>query len=109
MTGKNLGRMYANEWVERCLQARHDAVEENAVFGAVDLEGLKKISTEVYGQFNYMLLTARLRTRTEVMQSRKGLAEETTYGKCLLSSVFAKSNDFFRRRRVRALLGASRC
>ena len=79
MTAKGVSRMYANEWVELCLKARKEGVSEK-----LGLEEVKRIAVEVYGQFNYLVLTARLKTRNAVIKSRKKVEDiNETYGASL--------------------------
>lgn len=84
MTARNLGRLYTNEWIEQCLLAKPESVsknvKENSPMAAVQMEEVKNDAALVYGRFNYLLLTARLRTRNEVMKTRKNLSEDAIYG-----------------------------
>ena len=73
MTARHLGRLYAGEWIEQCMRAKSDDK-------SVRVEEVKNDAAAVYGDFNYMLLTARTRTRTELFKSRKKLVAAETYG-----------------------------
>lgn len=77
-SAKNLSRIYANEWVEACLQAQN--IGPDTKQNKRQIDEFKQIVLTVYGKFNYLLLTARLRTRKEIMKTRKVLTEDNTYG-----------------------------
>lgn len=81
MTARAISRIYANEWVERCLKARKEDASN-----PFSTEDLKMIAVQVYGQFNYLLLTARLKSRNAVIKSRKKVEDvKETYGEQSLS------------------------
>ncbi|KAK0462516.1 P-loop containing nucleoside triphosphate hydrolase protein [Desarmillaria tabescens] len=62
-TARNLGTLYTTEFVERCLAARTE--------GAGDAGVLKNRAAEVIGQLFYLIMSAKTRTRTQIMKSRK--------------------------------------
>ena len=89
MTAKGVSRMYANEWVELCLKSQKEGVLEK-----LSLEEVKRIAVEVYGQFNYLLLTARLKTRNAVIKSRKKVEDiNEIYGASLPQTFFPPSEE----------------
>lgn len=73
MSARNIARLYASEWVERCLGARRDGCRS-------DVEDIKSVAMDVYGRFHYLLLVARTRTRKETMKSRRGVRAKAVYG-----------------------------
>ena len=86
MTARNVARMYANEWFERCIEGvelvsgTKAGVSTSKDLKERDLETVKTLAMDVYGKFHYMLMRAKTRTRKEVMKSRKGLAVKDVYG-----------------------------
>ena len=56
MTAKNVARLYASEWFERCLGARVEGNEAN-------MEDLQDVAMDVYEWLHYLLMKARTRRR----------------------------------------------
>ncbi|KDQ13304.1 hypothetical protein BOTBODRAFT_160588 [Botryobasidium botryosum FD-172 SS1] len=84
MTARNLGRLYMNEWVEKCLQTRADVLK-----GDINGEGdadqaqtdmVKKMAVEVYAKFNDLLSTARYKTQHDMMATRRKITAKEVYG-----------------------------
>ncbi|KAK0240830.1 P-loop containing nucleoside triphosphate hydrolase protein [Armillaria nabsnona] len=71
-TARNLGALYTTEFVERCLAARTE--------GTGDMGILKNRAAEVIGQLFYLLMSAKTRTRTQIMKTRKKVKMQA-YGK----------------------------
>ncbi|KZT41875.1 P-loop containing nucleoside triphosphate hydrolase protein [Sistotremastrum suecicum HHB10207 ss-3] len=75
-TGKHLARMYTAEWIEACFKAQiPENLERTSAHDVV-----KTAAMESYGAFNYLLLTARTKTRNSVMKTRKKAAADEIYG-----------------------------
>ncbi|KAK0213292.1 P-loop containing nucleoside triphosphate hydrolase protein [Desarmillaria ectypa] len=62
-TARNLGALYTTEFVKRRLVARTE--------GTGDMELFKNRAAEVIGQLFYLIMSAKTRTRTQIMKSRK--------------------------------------
>ncbi len=71
-TTRNLGSLYMTEFVERCLAARTE--------GTGDMGILKNRAAEVIGQLFYLIMSAKTRTRTQIMKTRKKVKMQA-YGK----------------------------
>ncbi len=71
-TARNLGALYTTEFVERCLAARTE--------GTGDMGILKNRAAEVIGQLFYLIMSAKTRTRTQIMKTRKKVKMQA-YGK----------------------------
>jgi len=75
LTAKTLGSMYTTEFIEKCLVARPEPDEYRS-----EKDFVKNSSVEVIGQLFYLILSAKTRTRNEIMKSRKKLVASETYG-----------------------------
>ncbi|CCM02975.1 uncharacterized protein FIBRA_05090 [Fibroporia radiculosa] len=73
MTATHFGRMYTTEFVQRVMELATFS-EENAP------HVVRSAAAEVVGSLTYLLLTAKTRTRKEIMKSRKKLTLDATYG-----------------------------
>ncbi|KAJ7587026.1 P-loop containing nucleoside triphosphate hydrolase protein [Mycena floridula] len=76
MTANNFGVMYTNEFVERCLDSR----PSDRILSPRAIDDLKNWSTEIISHLFYLFITAKTRTRTGIMKSRKVLETQETYG-----------------------------
>ena len=74
MTARHYGAMYTTEFVQRCLAAGN-------VGGDVTADVVRNTAAEVIGTLVYLILTAKSKSRTEIMKSRKKLTLEA-YGEC---------------------------
>ncbi|CAK5265801.1 unnamed protein product [Mycena citricolor] len=73
-TAKNVGALYAAEFVERCLQAR----TRPTVGGGQ--AAFSKMAIEVSGELSYLFMKAKTRTRNELMKTRKTWNAKEIYG-----------------------------
>ncbi|EGO26350.1 hypothetical protein SERLADRAFT_463324 [Serpula lacrymans var. lacrymans S7.9] len=84
MTAMQFGRLYTMEFVEQCLLAipavegpTKDAPKQR---GRLEADAVKYTAMKVIGRLFYLMLTAKTRTRNEIMKSRKKLVVDETYG-----------------------------
>lgn len=80
-TARNIGAMYTTDFVTRCLECRAPLKDgSREAFNGAETEALMNVAYEVVGELIYLILTAKTRTRTAIMKSRKGRVVEETYG-----------------------------
>ncbi|PBK95319.1 P-loop containing nucleoside triphosphate hydrolase protein [Armillaria gallica] len=84
-TARNLGALYTTEFVERCLAARTERTGDMGI--------LKNRAAEVIGQLFYLIMSAKTRTRTQIMKTRKKVKMQA-YGKFFVVRAFTLTCEF---------------
>ncbi|KAF7327984.1 Kinesin-like protein [Mycena kentingensis (nom. inval.)] len=72
-SGRSLAMLYTMQFAELCVAARQGE--------AVSREDVQARAVDVIGRLFYLVITAKSRTRNEIMHSRQWLAREELYGK----------------------------
>ncbi|KAK0448636.1 P-loop containing nucleoside triphosphate hydrolase protein [Armillaria borealis] len=83
-TARNLRALYTTEFVERCLAARTEGTEDMGI--------LKNRAAEVIGQLFYLIMSAKTRTRTQIMKTRKKVKMQA-YGEAPKRAVGYEDED----------------
>jgi kinesin family protein 2/24 len=80
-TGKHLARYYMADWINDWVKASLKSPPAGSGIGQSKwADTVKDAGLEIYGEFTYILLTARTKSRNEILKSRKKI--ENLYGMC---------------------------
>lgn len=83
-TGKHLARYYMADWINDWVKAALPSPPPNSGIGETKwADAVKDAGLEIYGEFTYILLSARTHTRNEILKSRKKVESGELYGECL--------------------------
>ncbi|PCH35714.1 nucleoside triphosphate hydrolase protein [Wolfiporia cocos MD-104 SS10] len=85
MTALHFGRMYTTEFVQRCMEVAN-------MGGEVTPDVVRNAAAIVFGMMTYLTMTAKTRTRNDIIKSRKRLALDEVYGGISRARKIAKAN-----------------
>lgn len=77
ITATHFGRLNTLAFVEKCLLALPAGQESRPSY---EIELVKITATEIIGLLFHLIMTAKTRSRTNIMKSRKVLEVEEVYG-----------------------------